>query len=135
MLRWRIRQRRWSASHREDSASMSCVCISRESFLRENLRLAVGAMTSRTRSALMAALMVAWVGAHGATVHWLDPLAYEKPAAVDLAMPDEAKATKYYVDFAGGADTPVCGASPAHPCASMRGLADRNLPGLAGNAK
>src|SRR2546421_8419886 len=72
---------------------------------------------------------------HAATVNWLDPLAYKKPAAIDITLPNEASATKYYVDFTAGADSPACGPAPSHPCLSLRGLADRNLPGLSGNAR
>src|SRR4051812_30194211 len=71
--------------------------------------------------------------ATAATVNWLDPLGYRKPVALDVTMPDEASATKYWVNFSGGADTASCGISSGSPCATMRGLADRSLSGLRGN--
>jgi hypothetical protein len=71
--------------------------------------------------------------ASAATVNWKDPLPYAKPAALDVAMPDEASATKYYVDWNAGSDNSGCGTSTTNACATVRGLANRNLPGLRGN--
>src|SRR6476659_10828727 len=48
-------------------------------------------------------------------------------------MPDEASATKYYVDWSAGADNSGCGTSTTNPCATIRALANRNLPGLRGS--
>lgn len=73
-------------------------------------------------------------GGPAGAVNWLDPLGYQKPAALGVAMPDETSATKYWVDFSGGSDTTSCGASSASPCATIRGLANRNLSGLRGNS-
>jgi hypothetical protein len=83
---------------------------------------------------LLLIALLAGTRGFAATVNWLDPLAYPKPAAIDVAMPPEASATKYWVDFTKGGDSPACG-TMAKPCATLRGLADRNLPGLAGKAR
>jgi hypothetical protein len=68
-----------------------------------------------------------------ANVNWLDPLGYTKPAGINIPMPDEAAAIKYYVDFDHGSNSQGCGTSDGNPCATLRGLTDRNLPGLSGN--
>jgi hypothetical protein len=65
-------------------------------------------------------------------VAWLDSLAYKKPAFVSITIPTIA--TNYYVEMTSGSDTGTCGASTATPCNSLRGLVDRNLSGLRGNA-
>ena len=69
-----------------------------------------------------------------ATVNWIDTMGYDKPAFVSVAMPNEATATKYYVDLSAGTDGASCGTGTSSPCRTLRGLADRNLSGLRGNA-
>jgi hypothetical protein len=67
-------------------------------------------------------------GGQAGAIHWTDPLDYQKPAPLAVAMPDEASvANKYYLDFSNGGGT-AC--SEAAPCNALRSLIGK--PGIAG---
>lgn len=66
--------------------------------------------------------------ASAATVNWLDPLNYLKPAPLNIGMPDEAStANKYYVDLSSGGGSSC---SQSSPCKSIDNLIGK--PGTAG---
>jgi hypothetical protein len=96
--------------------------------------LKLSRFSARRFAALLSLTTLPLAAAHAGTVNWLDPLGYTKPAALDVPMPDEGTATKYYVDYDNGANSPGCGTSDGNPCATLRGLTDRNLPGISGNS-
>jgi hypothetical protein len=61
-------------------------------------------------------------------VNWIDPLAYQKPEFISIAVPDEATVSnKYWVNMSGGSGS-TC--SMASPCASIDNVMGK--PGTTG---
>jgi hypothetical protein len=77
----------------------------------------------------------AYAGPSTGGVTWLDPLSYQKPAFLPIALPTIA--TNYYVDLSAGSNSSTCGTSTTNPCLTIRGLSGssgRSLSGLRGNS-
>lgn len=93
----------------------------------------VSAYDAAGNTSAYSATASATTGAGGGTqttggVNWLDPLQYQKPAFVSIAVPDEATVVnKYYVDMSAGSGS-TC--SQSSPCASIDNVIGK--PGTTG---